>query len=340
MKKLALLLNLIFSLLIVSCGDNSEFRIAGTIEGLGTQNLWLYYYAGDAVRTQNTILLDGKFSVVGYAEEPTIVEIYSTNKVLLGRILVENGQTVDCIIDNANRYNVAYDGNEVSAQWAEFLKENASVLSSKDNDASNKLIEEYIMSHRDNMLSTLLLLTEYHAIDNELMADSLLQMINPEVRQRSLVGGFEAMLEKINSEQARSQVKTINLFSAGDSIYAFSPDSSSYSVLIFSDVNEAMRDSVVEMMRRWNKDIKDKELNVIDVAFAPDTAAWKKAIKDDDATWKQCWALGGVEAKGIDRLAIPRAPYFVIADSAGIQLFRGSSMAHATEIIDSLKVKK
>lgn len=340
MKKLVFVLNFLCSLMLISCGSSDEFRIAGTIEGLGTQNLWLYYYTNDAMHEQSTILLDGKFSVVGYADEPTVVELYSTDKVLLGRIMVENGQTVECVLDKSNRYNVTYSGNEVSARWGKFLKDNSQTLSSGDVSKINKVIEEYIVSHSEDMLSTMLLLTEYWAIDNELMADSLLNTIAPQARPRSLVAAYESMLQEVNSEQARGKVKMINLFSKGDTIYVFNPLVASYSVMVFSEAQDAMRDSLVETMRRLTDGKREKKLNVVDIAFANDTIQWKKSIKEDEADWVQCWALGGVEAKGVDRLAIPRTPYIVVVDSTGTQLYRGSSMSKASALIDSVNAKK
>ena len=120
----------------------------------------------------------------------------------------------------------------------------------------------------------------------------------------------------------------------------FNPKLTSVSVLAFSETSTTERDSLVARLREWHSADREKKLNVVDIAFAPDTVAWKKAIKEDDAKWNQCWALGGVEAKGVDRLAIPRTPYFVVTDSTGTQVFRGSSMARATAVIDSLTVKK
>ncbi len=332
-NRIACILSVVCWLMVTSCGDSSEFRIAGIISGLGTQNLWLYYYTDDAVHSRSTIVIDGKFSVVGHSEEPAMVELYTTDKVLLSRLLIKNGETVDCEIDRADRYKVSYKGNKVSQEWGKFLSDNAEVLSSSSQE-KNALIEKYVKSNRSNMLSTLLLITEYDAVDNELMADSLLQMIAPEARPRNLAGHFEAMLEKVNSETARSQVKRINLYSAGDSIYVFNPALSSYSILAFSDIDKTMRDTVVAGLCRLADDYNGKRLNVVDIAFATDTLKWHKAIADDDARWKQCWSLGGVESKGIDRLAVPRTPYFIVVDSAGTQLFRGSSITEASMAVD------
>lgn len=340
MKKIAFLFSLLCAMVLAACGDSSEFRVAGTVNGLGTQNLWIYYYANDAVRCQNTILLDGKFSFVGYSEEPTIVEIYSTDKVLLAMLMVQNGQTVDCILDKGGRYNVEFEGNDVSHEWGKFLAENRDALASGNPALRNSVIQKYVVDHPQNILSTVLMLTEYDAIDNELMADSLLHMIAPEARPRYLIGAYQEMLAKFNSEKAQGTVSPINLFSKGDTIYVFNPKLTTVSVLAFSETSTTERDSLVARLREWHSANREKKLNVVDIAFAPDTVAWKKAIKEDDAKWNQCWALGGVEAKGVDRLAIPRTPYFVVTDSTGSQVYRGSSMARATAVIDSLTVKK
>ena len=54
----------------------------------------------------------------------------------------------------------------------------------------------------------------------------------------------------------------------------------------------------------------------------------------DTATLQQAWAPGGIFARDVDRLAIPSLPYYIIADTAGRQIYRGSSLAAAIDSLD------
>ncbi|MBR6640500.1 MAG: hypothetical protein IKL35_09095 [Muribaculaceae bacterium] len=339
MKKFSLFLILIFGVLISSCGDSSEFRIAGVINGMGTQNIEIIYYANGAIRESRTIVIDGKFSVVGNAPEPTLVEIQTTNGILLGYLMVKNGETVECKLENGNRYKSSFKGNEVSEKWGKFLTENSDVFSSGNNDKKNDLIEQYVLKHKDELFSTILMLTEYYCPDNEIVADSLMKTISEQARPQALVEGYEAMFVHVNSATAHNNVLPMKIYCKEDSLMTYNPASSSYSILGFTDDEKETRDSIVPQFKKLSKGKKSRQLKIVDVSLATDTSTWKRITRKDSADWAQCWALGSVRAKSIERLSIPRLPYFIVVDSTGKQLYRGSSITRASQTLDA-QVKK
>lgn len=340
MKKFGLIFGILASLIMSACGDNSEFRITGTINGIGTQNIYIIYCVDDAVKAQNSTVIDGKFSIAGHSSHPTIVELYSSDKVMLGMLMAQNGETIECEFDKSNRYKVSLEGNEVSSQWAKFLTANADVLASDNIDARNKLIGDYVKKNPDKTLSTILLLTEFYTPENELVADSLLTLISLDARPLYLVNGYSTMLSHLNSETSLGKVRPINLYSKDDSLVSYNPSTSSYSILCFTTSNMQSRDTIVPELREMYKRHDKKRLAIMDVSFASDTILWKRTIKNDSAQWNQCWALGSVQAKSIDRLAIPRVPYFIVVDSTGKQLYRGSSISLARKTIDNNMIQK
>lgn len=339
MKKFSLFLILIFGVLLSSCGDSSEFRIAGVINGMGTQNIEIIYYANGAVRESRTIVIDGKFSVVGNAPEPTLVEIQTTNGILLGHLMVKNGETVECKLENGNRYKSSFKGDEVSEKWGKFLTENSEVLSSDNVDKRNDLIAQYVLKHKDDLFSTVLMLTEYYCPDNEIIADSLMKTISEQARPHSLVEGYEAMFAHVNSATAHNNVLPMKIYCKDDSLMTYNPASSFYSVLGFTDDEKEARDSIVPQFKKLSKGNKSRQLKIFDISLATDTSTWKLITRNDSADWAQCWALGSVRAKGIERLSIPRLPYFIVVDSTGKQLYRGSSITRASQTLDA-QVKK
>lgn len=324
------------TVLLCSCGDDSQFRVAGTIDGMGTQNIRAFYYANGALKWGNTTVIDGKFSFVGNSSEPTIVEIFSSDKLLLCRLMVENGQTIECKVKLGDRYDVDFEGNEVSKQWGIFFAENKETLKSGDNSARNAVIADYVVGNRDKMLSTVLMLTEFYAPGNELLADSLLNVISEDVRPRQLVDGYASLLSHFTSESSLGQVMPMSLYEKGDTLIDYDPVKSSYSLLSFTVADVGGRDTIIPLLKRWNNAYNSRRLKIVDIAFANDTIQWKRAIKADSAKWEQCWVIGSVQAKPIERLAIPRSPYFILVDSAGNQLYRGGSITNATNKLVSV----
>ncbi|MBQ7041614.1 MAG: DUF4369 domain-containing protein [Muribaculaceae bacterium] len=335
MKKICLFFSLILSVLLFSCGDSTEFRIAGVINGMGTQNIKIIYYANGAVRESRAIVIDGKFSVVGNAPEPTLVEIQTTNGVLLGHLMVENGETVECKLENGNRYKASFEGNEVSEKWGKFLTDNSTVLSSDNIDLRNDLIAQYVSKHKEELFSTVLMLTEYYCPNNERTADSILRAISEHARPHSLVEGHEAMFAHVNSATAHNNILPMKIYCKDDSLMTYNPALSSYSVLGFTDDDKSARDSIVPQFKKLSKGKKSRQLKIFDVSLATDTSTWKRITRKDSANWVQCWALGSVRAKGIDRLSIPRLPYFIVVDSTGKQLYRGSSIMRVSQMLDT-----
>lgn len=334
MKKFSLFFILIFGILLSSCGDESEFRIAGEIKGMGTQNIKIVYCADGAVRESRAIVIDGKFSVVGNAPEPTFVEIQTSNGILLGHLMVKNGETVECKLENGNRYNVSFDGNEISEKWGKFLTDNYDVFSSENNDKKNELIAQYVSTHKDDLTSTALMLAEYYCPDNEMTADSIFRTISETARPQALVEGYETMFAHVNSATSRNNILPMKIYCKEDTMMTYNPALSSYSIMAFTDNKEA-RDSIIPKFKKWSNEYKSRRLSIIDVSLVTDTAMWKRIIRKDSAEWSQCWALGSVRAKSIERLSIPRLPYFIVVDSTGKQLYRGTSITKASKMLDS-----
>ncbi len=334
MKRLIYFWCAIVVLFMAACGDSGEFRVAGEIAGMGTQNLRIFYYADGAVHSVTSAALDGKFRFAGQSKNPAVVEIFSSNRTFIGRVIVKNGEELDCRFDKDNRYNVSISGNETSSQWGKFLTENAGILASANDSVVNALIAGYVAKHRDNLLSTVLLLTEYRVPDYELTADSLLSMISSESRPDYIVDGFRMQVAALASDAARGDLFPMNLYCYGDSMSCFNPLLSKLSVLYFSSGDDGMRDSVTSMFRSWHDVYEPEQVAVLDISMEIDTASWHRSVVKENALWRQCWIPGAVVARPIARLAIPRTPYFIVADSLGHQLYRGMSLDSVCSVVN------
>lgn len=332
MKHVFSILALLLSLAVASCGSGEEFNINGTVKGLGNQSLQLVYYAGGAVVTKNSTTNNGAFSFKGSSSNPVIAEIYAGGEGLIGRVVVQNGDKLDCEFDKSNIYNPNISGTIANEEWSKFLRDNSSVLASGNTTQINQLIEKYIVGHKDNILSTLLLVTEYDACGNERRADSLLSVIDDNVCPQSIVESFSAMLTRVNSSVARGNLISMTLYTSGDTTIVYNPTRSTMSLLC---ITTERGDSIASTLRELNERYEDRRLKIVDLSLENDTTDWKRAIESDSATWLQAWAPGAVMARPVERLGIPRTPYFIVVDSTSTQIYRGTSLSLATDIIKS-----
>ena len=334
MKNILSLFTLMLSLLLFSCSNSTTFTAEGNVKDLGTQNMHVIYYS-NGVQILTVPVKDDNFKFKANLETPTIVEFYTSNRSLLGRAYVNPGDDIECIFQKGSPNRASIKGNDVSEQWSKFLNDNIETLSRGDTKNINSLISKYISSHKNDILSTLLLITEYITPENEEEASKLLSTISVEARPKTIIESYEALLERSNNIKAREKISMTNYYSSTDTLSVFAPHKSSYSILAFTNEPTRKSSNISKDMRLLRDEYPEKRLQIVEISFDPDTATWKNSIKPDSATWQQGWVVGGVSANSIDRLGISRLPFYIVADSTGKQLYRGTSVDAAKKEIQS-----
>ncbi len=333
LKKITLIISLMAGFLMTGCGNDEAFTIAGVVNGVGTQNLRIGYVANGKVINDVTVAVDGKFRYEGSASQPTVVEIFTSSRNLIGCVYAKNGDAIEGEWSIDNPYDAEVSGNSPSKEWAKFLRENQDVLAAKNPMAANDAIARYVMSHRDNVVSTLLMITNYDAAADEAMADSLYNMIEPKARPDALVASYRQMTGGLDAEMMSRRVLPLRLYAGEDSTVTFFPSRQSYGLLCF--MARDGRDTIVPKLRRLTEDYSQKRLHIVDIAFASDSSAWHGMRSRGSVSWDECWAVGDVVNKSIEYLSVPRTPYFIVVDSTGMQLYRGSAFGGAENVIKS-----
>ena len=311
-----------------SCGSDS-FHVEGRVLGIGRQNLRAVYYADGAVRMVPAIVMDGKFSMDGRSAEPAMVELYTSDRQLLGRFVAKNGETIRCEFDRGNPFNVTIEGNELSGRWADFLRNNSSVLSGGDSGRINALVADYINHNPADRLSSLLLVTLYDSASDPVGAQELVDRIEADTRPVSLLEVYAELLAVVNDKSRMMPVSELRLFSVKDSMCTYYPSRYKASLLCFTTAGTGRKDSVVKALRRLSRSTKGYDRLILDVSLDADTAQWRRTIENDTAVWTQAWAPGSVAAGPVASLVIDRLPFFIVTDSTGNQVYRGSMLAEA-----------
>lgn len=331
MKHLTHLLFAASALLVASCSNNDQFRVNGTLEGKPTMNIRAGYYADGAFRSIITAAREGEFEFFGSSTHPTILEITDYDYRPIGRLFVSNGETFTIKIDASNPYSVEASGNEVSEKWAKFLRENEDEL----RKGGQSVIEQYVAAHPADILSTILILTAYDSSNDPVRADSIMQLIDPQVRPSNLTEGYNFLLERLVSSSATGEVATMQYIDRRDSLRSFNTSDQAYSLIVLS-TQETERRDIVPTLRSLHKAFAKKGLAILDYSLDADTVEWKRGTRPDSADWKQGWVPGGLAAMSVDRLGAPSLPYAIVCDSTGTQIFRGESVKDAEKLIKSL----
>ena len=315
-----------------SCGDSDTFTIQGTVDGNPTMNLRYIYFANHTLQSGITAARQGKFEFKGSATEPAVLEILDNDYRPMARLYVVNGDRIECRITRNNPYLLEVNGSDVNSRWAAFLRQNAEKLSGS---GANSVIEKYVAANPDDLVSTLLMVTSYDASRDGLRADSIITMINQDVRPASLVDGFNAMLQRLVAHTVNDPVQPITFLNRRDSLVDFRPSARRLSLLALTDATSGRNDSILPALKRLSRKSLRRDVQIAELSADRDTLTWRNDIRNDSAAWKQGWVAGSISAPGIDRLGIPSVPYFIVVDSSGCQKLRTPSVTDAEQYIDS-----
>lgn len=326
MRKIEYLFSLVMLLVLCACGDTSKATIEGKITGADITEVRVIYCADDKVNYLTESLKKGKFEFEIKLKEPAVIEFYTPEKLFFGRIYVEAGDNIECKFNLAEPNKSEVTGNEVSERWIKFLRENSAVIDSGDSKEINAVVAQYINNNKADVLSTLLLMSQYITMENSVEAMKLLSSIAPEARPQSLVAGYEAMLERENNVKTNDNVHFISYFSRNDTTATLSSRNASYTLLAFSDDFSRNKDNIAMRLKELSEKYDKNRLQILEISLDSDTVLWKKSIKKDSADWQQGWVVGAAASPYIERLGIYRLPFYIVADSTGRQLYRGVSI--------------
>ncbi len=334
LNKFAAIVAMSAALLLASCGDSARFEISGRVKGAGSQTLHFVYSDGAKVYSESTTMKDGRFTFFGSSPAETIVEIQNSAHSSIGRLVIKNGENVECQLNINDPFDIVLKGNEASQLWSDFVVANSKTLRGGNRGKINSLVEAFVKKHPSSVASTAIVLTTYNSIDNEPASLKLFESIAVEARPASLADGYYSILERVADKALNAEVRPFNLPAGNGKVVHFNASLSPRSLLCFTD-RESRRDTVASLIREIYKEQTDqRRRRVVEVSFDADTIMWKRSIDSDSVKWDRCWAPGAAANPSLANLSIPRLPYFIVADSAGTQLYRGTSIADARKMLE------
>ncbi|MBD5240687.1 MAG: DUF4369 domain-containing protein [Barnesiella sp.] len=324
---------IIAALLATGCGKKDSFTVTGSIDGAGSSIVELLYCIDGAYTRLSTTAENGKFTLTGSASEPAVAFLSVSSGSPLVELTVVNGADIHCEINPEKPFEVKIKGDKVNEEYARFLNTNSDVLASADVTRINHAVKTFVGDNRKSMAATVALITQFRAADNEISTDSLISIIDPEARPKSLLANYNDVLAGQLSAEARENITALTLINRNDSVVRYNPFRYKMTLLAFTGDGKHCRDSILPRLRSLRKDYPAKKLAMIEVNTSPDSTTWKRVTAKDTATWVQVWQPGSVASPSFRRMAVARVPFFIVVDSVGTQLHRGSSASVAERFV-------
>lgn len=325
----------------IAC-NNDKFVLEGALSDAGTKNIRAIYVNEAGVQSSWIPVESGRFKLVGVSPDYTIVTLYNSQRELITRIAIKNGDNVKLRGTIKHKYLIEMKGNDASVEWNDFRRENHRLYEQAEENAGvlDDAIETYIKDNSDKISSLLLLLNDYSSLDDASKMHSLLNMIDEKARPASLMRAYTEMNSELSRKSKRKNYHSLLLYTPEDSLEAFIPLRAKLSVMYFWGINDNDRKKYVDSLEVLFNDYKDKkQLQIADIMMDSDTARWKRTIEKEDKEWKHYWSVGGPMNKSIVDINIKKTPTFVVIDSVGEPLYKGDSIVKVMSAIRERLVK-
>lgn len=340
--KLVLIVGIAASLsLLWGCSEEEHFRIEGKLWEPTMKIVELTYLDNGAFKRISTHSDEsGKWTMDGVSAQPTLAFLTVSGSEPLATLVVQNGDHLTVELEGPDgSKGVKVKGNRTSELIAQFDAESREALAKGNGGDMNKRVADFIVNNPKEMASAVLLILRFDSRGNEVLADSLMGLISPKAKPTGVMQNFAATIANQVSAESRENIQAMSLYDRRDTTVRYNPARQSYTLIAFIDTNRKMRDSIVPKLRNLREKWPENRLMEIEVSLARDSAAWKQSVSGDSAKWVQAWAPGTVSSSNFRKLSVRRAPFFIVADSAGHQLYRGSSIRMAEkELSDRLTV--
>ncbi len=334
MNKILLSILTVAAMLLASCSSD-HFTIEGSLAGAGTQNIRIAYATGDGIEAAWITVTDNQFTFEGSSEEPTVVYIFNQQRRLLAHAVAQNGDDIKIEGSIEEPYKIKISGTSENEEWSEFINDNSEAFANGDTRKTDAAIEKYISENPDNVVSTLLLTNDYNSLTDGNKTKKLLSLISNDARPESLMKNFYVMQSALTDAAGKERITSMQLYSSRDSVETVSPYNHSLNLLYFWTPDDQSHSEDIKKLKNLNSSFTSSRLNIVDINLDNDTVRWKSTLRSDSVKWTSFWAIGGVMNTSLRNLQLAATPYYIVADSAGNQVYHGNSLQAARRLIES-----
>ena len=276
---------------------------------------------------------EAKFKVPTH--DPVIVYIFSKGKNPATFFYAERGDKIKISGPGVNPLDWKIEGNKINVALTQWREQNKSLLSKfNEGDLSvasevNTAVAKYVAAHREDPVSTLLLLEYY----NRGADDAGFRACWAQLKGAALDGNWREVVSRsdmlelpeklaLPSEMILRSVRngydTINFGQVPVLLNFSKPSLKEY------------RDEAKEL-RRISEEVPDSSRRVIaNILLEPDSLQrWQRARSDSLLTVVEGWAPLGFSDSHVRHFGVMNLPYLVVVDSLGNVVYRGSDITKA-----------
>lgn len=316
--------------ILTSCGKN-EFSVSFNIKDGGNRSLIVVYTAWsdkqDELRKEKIPLQNGAFNMLCATKHPTILWVLGHDGKLLHAVYAEKGDKIEITGAYTSPLEWRIKGNEVSERYSGWMASNVALLSGGNPKQVNDAVAKYVRANPDDMASALMLLTIYYRSADSAGFDALWKSLDIDDKEKERLRHVAlAEMGEMDKNASKVTVSPLTLRCRADSLVTVNPASGRATMLYFWRRSDGPHKGILRVLSSQPSDVQ-----VADIYLDPDTVQWRYLTERDTFARRQpLWAFGGEMNISLSKLAIPSAPYIIVADRKGKQLYRGESPSEAS----------
>ena len=345
-----LILFLLFAAILVSCStnNNSPFTINGTVKGIDSAKVVLIKFGGEngytRIRTDSTIVKDGKFTFTGKTGEPEQVLLSFGYRQGIYLFLEPGAITVsadidslrDAVITGSNSQDILNKCNDrlkpFSEEQDKLIAEYRKAAQKNDEKTIKKIIEKWnaldekrneevkniITDNKDNVIGAFLVRSYFGATSPLEELEPLFNQLDPSLQNCKYYKILSKRINILKNVQIGKPAPDFTQNDADGNPFTLSSLKGKYVLIDFwaSWCGPCIREApnVVKVYKKFH----DKGFDIIGVSFDNKREPWLKAIKDYNLSWHHVTELNGFNNSAGRLYGVNAIPHTVLIDKDGI----------------------
>ncbi len=345
-------------LLLASCGDdNNVFVIKGQLNNLGGRPLYAVYKVDDMITVDTLRPDDGYIEMRGSSAEYTPVQLYDVTMQPFMRFYLRNGEKVEMEGDATNMYEIEIKSTPINKELWRLICEHNELFTAVDVERMrnarseinipiytaeqqqlDSIFIDYIIEHRNSLLSSALLGDYLLNYNNFALCDSLWNLLDEEARLPHVAHTIEHLGTELVVNADNKKLPHLRFYNNEDSLIYINPNHSRATLLYIWATTDAFSTANRKQLDKLAQKYDTEQLQIVTLSIDTDTAQWLKYLVNDTLPISHLWCEGFFNNKSMKDHHVTRLPVIMLGDSLGNIIVRTNRLpdGDVSAQIDSL----